>query len=156
MPYSSEFILLLHPALGVLAIMASIWTFVELLNAKSQNLVRMRLASVTSAILMWATYIVAGYWYVTLYAADKALIKAGPWPLAHGLFMETKEHVFFMVLLLATLLPIATFSDVLGRRGVRHLAMWIAALVVLTGLAMEGSGAIISMGAKLALLAKTA
>ena len=103
---------------------------------------------------MWLAYLIGGYWYVLYYGADKALIKSGPWPFAHGFFMETKEHVFLMLLLLATFLPIAAYGKLVEFRSSRILVLWTSALVVLMGLAMEGAGAFISMGAKVALLAK--
>jgi hypothetical protein len=151
---SNEFVLMLHPTFGVLAIIASVWVFVETLNAREANVGRIRTASVITVILMWLAYIVAGYWYVVYYGGDKTIIKAGPWPFAHSFFMETKEHVFFMLLLLATLLPIVAFGDVLNKRATRVTVLWTSALVVLMGLAMEGAGAFISMGVKVALLAK--
>lgn len=152
---SKELVLMLHPTFGVLAIIASVWVFVEALNASNVNVGRLRMVSVMVAVLMWLSYIVGGYWYVVHYGADKAIIKAGPWPFAHGFVMETKEHVFLMLLLLATFLPVAANGDIVKKAAARHLVLWTAALVVLMGLAMEGAGAFISMGAKVALLAKS-
>ncbi len=151
-----EFILMLHPTFGVLAILGSVWVFTEVLNASAANQGRIRTGSMAVAVLMWLTYIVGGYWYVVFYAADKALIKKGPWPFAHGLFMESKEHIFLMLLLLATLLPIVAYkSGALAKAG-RTVMLWTAGLVALIGLGMEGAGAGISMGVKVALLAARA
>ncbi|NOZ37109.1 MAG: hypothetical protein GXP11_03380 [Gammaproteobacteria bacterium] len=151
---SKEMILMLHPTFGVLAMIAAVWVFVEALNASDANIGRLRNASVLSAILIWLAYIVGGYWYVIYYGGDKALIKAGPWPFAHGFFMETKEHLFLMLLLLGTFLPIAAYGDVVKKKVTRKLVLWTSALVVLMGLSMEGAGAFINMGVKVALLAK--
>ena len=151
---SNELILLAHPTVGALGILAAVWVFVEALNASSRNRTRIRVASLAVACLIWASYVVGGYWYVTFYYADKARIVAGPWPFAHSVFMETKEHVFLMLLLLATFLPIAAFGDIIVSRGARNLVLWSSALVVLIGLSMEGAGAFIAMGVKVALLAK--
>ena len=150
---SKEIILMLHPTFGVLAILSSVWVFVEALNASSANIARLRTAGVLTAILMWLTYIVGGYWYVVFYGADKSIIKDGPWPIAHGFFMETKEHVFLMLLLMATFLPIVAYGDIIKSRTTKNLVLWVSALVVLTGLAMEGAGAFISMGVRVGLLA---
>jgi hypothetical protein len=152
---SPELVLMLHPTFGVLAIIASVWVFVETLNARETNQGRIRTASVVVTIFMWLAYIIGGYWYVVFYGGDKEIIKGGPWPFAHSFFMETKEHLFFMLLLLATFLPIAAYGDVVRKRAVRAVVLWTSALVVLMSLAMEGAGAFISMGAKVALLAKT-
>jgi len=151
---SKEMILMLHPTFGVLAIIACVWVFVEALNASDANVARLRRASMLTTLFMWLAYIIGGYWYVVYYGGDKALIKAGPWPFAHSFFMETKDHVFFMLLLLATFLPIATSGDVVKKPAARNLVLWTSALVVLMSLAMEGAGAFINMGVKVALLAK--
>jgi len=107
-------------------------------------------------VLIWLTCLVAGYFYIVYYGADKAIIKAGPWPFAHGLFMESKEHLFFMVLLLATFLPIAASGAIAASRAMRNVVLWSSGLVVAMVLAMEGAGAVISMGAKVGLMAKLA
>ncbi len=151
---SSDLILLAHPTFGALAILAAVWVFVEALNAKGENQRRIQLASLATAGFIWAAYLVGGYWYVLFYYADKARIVAGPWPFAHNFFMEMKEHVFLGLLLLATFLPIAAFNNISASRGARTLVLWSSAFVVLVGLAMEGAGAFISMGVKLALMAK--
>ncbi len=151
---SKEMILMLHPTFGVLAMIAAVWVFVEALNANDGNIFRLRQVSVLAAVLLWLAYIVGGYWYVVYYGGDKALIKAGPWPFAHGFVMETKEHLFLTLLLLGTFLPIAAYGDVVRKKVTRKLVLWTSALVVLMGLAMEGAGAIVGMGVKVALLTK--
>jgi hypothetical protein len=150
----SDLTLLAHPTFGALGILAAVWVFVEALNAKNGNQKRLQTASLATAGFIWAAYLIGGYWYVLYFAADKARILAGPWPVSHTFFMETKEHVFLGLLLLATFLPIAAFNNVAANKGARTLVLWSAAFVVLIGLAMEGAGAVISMGVKLALLAQ--
>ena len=151
---TNEMVLLAHPTFGALAIMAAVWVFVETLNVGPSNISRLRTVCFLGAGLMWLTYVVGGYWYVTQNGVDKAIIKAGPWPFAHSFFMEMKEHVFLMLLLLATFMPIAASADLSKNLGARKLVLWVAAFVVLTGFALEGSGALISMGTKVGLMAK--
>jgi hypothetical protein len=91
---------------------------------------------------------------VVYYRGDKAIIREGPWTFAHSFFMETKIHRFLMLVLLATFLPIAAYGDVVRKRATRHIILWTSALVVLLALAMEGKGTFISMGVKIAVLAK--
>lgn len=153
---SQEVILLLHPTFGVLGMLAAVWVFVEALNASAPGVERMRSAARLSAVFMWLSYFIAGYFYVFLYGPDKAIIKAGPWPFAHNLVTETKEHVFLMLLLLATFLPIAAMGDVARNLGARRVVLWSSALVVLLVLFMEGSGAIMSVAAKLGYAAQGA
>jgi hypothetical protein len=150
----NELILMAHPTFGVLGILAAVWVFAEALNAKESNQGRIRLASLAVAGFIWASYIVGGFWYLTYYYADKAKILAGPWPFAHNFFMETKEHVFLSLLLLATFLPIAASNNLAMSKGARNLVLWSAALVVVAGLAMEGAGSFVAMGVKVALFSK--
>jgi hypothetical protein len=145
---------LLHPTFGVLAMLAAVWVFVDALNAQPGTQDRMVKVARAGAIFMWLAYIAAGYYYVLYYGGDKAIIKSGPWPWAHGLFMETKEHIFFLVLLLSTFLAIAVSGDVAKEAGRRKLVLWSSAGVVALVLTMEGAGAIISMGAKVGLMAQ--
>ncbi|MFP5259238.1 MAG: hypothetical protein ACLGQH_09465 [Acidobacteriota bacterium] len=148
----NNIILLLHAMTGMFFILACTWVYIETLNCTESNLGRIRIACLLAAVLMWSTLCIGGYWYVYFYAPDKALILKGPWPLAHGLFMETKEHVLLMLVPLATFLPIIASNDLPTVASARKLLLWVAGTSVVIGLAMEGAGAIISMGAKLALL----
>ena len=151
----NEIVLMLHPSFGILGVLAALWVFVEVINISDGNFQRIRQASLVVPVLIWLSYLVGGYWYVKFYGADKAIIKAGPWPAAHTLFMETKEHVFLAMLLLSTYLPIAVFNnDLRTSAGARTLVLWIAALVVLLGLAMEGAGAVTALGVKMGLVGR--
>lgn len=95
--------------------------------------------------------LLGGDWYLHFYPADKALILHGPWPFAHNLFMETKEHLFLLVMILSLYLPIAASEDLHATRAARHLVLWVALLIALNGLAIEGFGAVVNHGAKIAL-----
>jgi hypothetical protein len=148
----SHLILMLHPMLGMLAILTAGWAFIETRHPEAANEQRIKTLSSVTAILMWLTYIIAGYWYVVFYTPEKAVILKGPWPFAHNYFMETKEHVFFVVLLLATYLPIAARDDIKGKTAARCLVGWLAGLIVVMSVMMEGYGAFISMGVKLGAL----
>jgi hypothetical protein len=150
----NEIILLIHVLFGVGCILAAIWVFVDVLNVNETNLNRIRWLSRASAMFMWLAFAIGGYWYVVFYPADKAIILQGPWPFAHSYFMETKEHLVIMLLLLATYLPIAASNQLTANKEARRLVLWVAAMIPLLGLMIEGHGAIISMGVKVALLAK--
>ncbi|MDO8561356.1 MAG: hypothetical protein Q7S05_00840 [bacterium] len=148
-----EFLLMIHPTTGALAILAALWVFVETLNASERNRVRLLWGSALTAVLMVVTLIVGGYWYVVYYAADKAIILKGAWPFAHSLVMETKEHFFFATLILSILLPIVVRgNDLVTNHGARILVLVITALVVLSSFAMEGAGAFISMAVRVGLM----
>jgi hypothetical protein len=147
-----EILLMTHVMLGVLSILASLWVFVDALNANEGNLERIRLLSRFVPMVMTAGFLVAGYWYVNLYPADKAIILKGPWPFAHDFFMETKEHLVLMLLLLTAYLPIVASANLALNHDARRLTLWVSALIVLMGLLMEGEGGVISMGVRMGLL----
>jgi len=147
-------LLLVHPVTGGLATLAALWIFVDTLNAGESSVARIKNISLICAVLMWLTYFLGGYFYVVYYGVDKAFIKAGPWALGHNFFMEAKEHVFLMLLLLATYLPIAAHNYIPSNKSARKIVLWVAGLIVPTSLAMEGSGAVIGVAVKVALLLK--
>ena len=152
----SDILLLAHSTFGVLGTMAAAWVFVDTLNAREENAGRIRAAALVAALCMSATWIAGGYWYVHFYPLDRALILHGPWPFAHTVFMETKEHLFFITLILSFYLPIATSDKISANAIARKMVLWVAMLIVVSGLAVEGSGAIINHGVKVALLHATA
>jgi hypothetical protein len=151
---NNNIILLMHPTFGGLATLAALWVFVDTLNAKETSLSRIKNVSILCAVLMWLTYIIGGYWYVVHYGPEKAIVQAGPWSFAHSFFMENKEHVFLMLLLLATFLPIAASGNLVASKAARKIVLWVAGLIVPISLAMEGSGAILSIAVKIGLLFK--
>jgi hypothetical protein len=148
----SEIILFAHPTFGVLGILAAVWVVVETVNASEANARRLRLAAFVCTGAIALAWIVGGYWYVTYYYAEKAVILKGPWPWAHNVFMETKEHLFFIPLILALFLPIAASQKLARNVGGRAVVLAVAGLIILNGLAIEGSGAVISHGVKVALM----
>ncbi|MGP8246476.1 MAG: hypothetical protein ACLQVN_18400 [Bryobacteraceae bacterium] len=149
---TSDILLLAHAGFGVTMCLAALWVFVEALNARPESAARMRAAALVTAISMAGALICGGYWYVHFYPADKTLILKGPWPFAHNLFMETKEHLVFITAILAVLLPIAVREKVHSNAAARRLVLSVAAMIAITGLAVEGAGAVIEHGAKVALL----
>lgn len=150
---NSDVILLAHATLGVLGTLAALWVFVEALNAQKENAARTRTASYAVAAFMVAAWIVGGYWYLHFYPAEKAIILKGPWPFSHNLFMETKEHLFLATLVLSLYLPIAAAEKLYASRGARNMVLCITLLIALTGLSIEGAGAIVNHGVKVALAA---
>jgi hypothetical protein len=146
-----DIILLAHAAFGSLAGLAALWVFVEALNARPENAERMYKAALIAAISMGAAWILGGYWYVHFYPSDKAIIVKGPWPFAHNLVMETKEHLVFITGILAFYLPIAVRDEIHANAVARKMVLSVALLIVLTDLAAEGGGAVIGRGVTVAL-----
>jgi hypothetical protein len=149
---TSDVVLLAHAAFGVTGCLAALWVLVETLNAHPENAARIRTAAFVTAFCMAGAWICGGYWYVHFYPPEKALILKGPWPFAHNLFMETKEHLFFITGILALLLPVATREKLWSNALARKLVLAVATMIVVTGLVVEGAGAVINHGVKIALL----
>jgi len=150
---NKELLLFLHPAFGVFGIFSALWVFVDALNANEHNIKRIRIASFCVAFFMVATWIVGGYWYVTFYGAEKAIILKGPWSFAHNLFMEVKEHLFFAVLLLSLYLPVVAIGNNIYKNKVaKKMMLTVAGLIIVFSLLLESAGAIINSGVKLSLL----
>ena len=147
-------ILMSHVLFGVGCMAAAVWLFVDVLNANEGNLARIRRISWSAAVFMWLAFLIGGYFYVTAYKADKAIILNGPWPFAHDLVMETKEHLVIMLLLLVTYLPIVASNNLTVSKDARKLMLWVTGMTALLALAMDGEGAIIAMGVKMGLLPK--
>lgn len=145
-------ILLAHAAFGVTGCLAALWVFVEALNAQPSNAARIQTGALLTAVCIAGAWICGGYWYVHFYPPEKALILKGPWPFAHNFFMETKEHLFFVTAVLALLLPVTARERLYSNSAARKLVLSVAGLIVITGLALEGAGAVIEHGVKIALL----
>jgi len=150
----NQIILMAHVIFGVACLLAAVWLFVDVLNVNDANLLRIRRMSFAAATAMWVAFIVAGYWYVVDYHTDKAIILKGPWPFAHNFFMETKEHLVIMLLLLTTYLPIVAANNLATNKEARRLMLCLTAGIAGLALLMEGHGAIIAAGVKMGLLAQ--
>lgn len=145
-----DILLFTHPTFGVLGMLAAVWVFVEALNASEGNAARIRLAAIVVTVCIVLSWILGGYWYTHFYGPEKAIILKGPWPFAHNLFMETKEHLFFIPLVLALYLPFAVRDKLSLNTAARNMVLAVSALIVLNALAIEGAGAVINYGVKVA------
>jgi len=148
----NEIILMAHVFFGVACLVAAVWLFVDVLQANEGNIARIRTISWGAAAFMWCAFLVGGYWYVTSYKVDKAIILKGPWPFAHNIVMETKEHLVIMLLLLVTYLPIVAADNLVASKDARKLMLWVTGLIALLALTMDGEGGVIAMGVKMSLL----
>jgi len=96
----------LHAALGELSLLFIIWALVEVAwGPLGRGVLRAKIASLTGTILIFAHWLVSGIYYVIYYGPEvKSIIKTGPWPWAHAIFMESKEHIFLFLPFLALIL----------------------------------------------------
>ncbi|MEI6278449.1 MAG: hypothetical protein WCQ16_03565 [Verrucomicrobiae bacterium] len=149
-----EIVLMAHVFFGVACPFAALWVCVDTLNFSEANQRRIQKMSYAAAVFMWLSFLLAGYWYVFYYKADKAIILNGPFPLAHNFFMEAKEHLAIILLMLASYLPIAAADNLLAHTGARRVLIWVAGMTVVLALMMESGGGVIAMGVKAGLLSR--
>lgn len=147
--------LMAHVFFGVMGFVLAVAIFVCVLHANERNIARIRIMSFMVPLLIFTSYIVGGWWYVVYYAHERDIIKAGSWVWAHSFFMEFKEHLFFVMLMLSILLPmIVGKNDIITEKGNRNLVLTILLLIVLIGFTMDGAGAIISRGVIVGLMGR--
>jgi hypothetical protein len=145
----------IHAGIGELGIFAFIWVFVEIISPTKERLKRAKKAAMIGVILLFASWLTGGFYYVTVYGSEvKPIIKEGPQPWAHLVFTETKEHIFIFLPFLAVLsygLLIEYEKEILRNRKIRKSIIILVGLIILMGLSMAGMGYIISTGARSAL-----
>ena len=138
--------IMVHVLFGVLGIILAVALLVYILNVSEKNIPRIKSLSLWTALSMIASYVLGGWWYVVYYVHERDVIRSGAWKWAHTFFMEWKEHVFFALLFLSVLLPVIAYRNDLLVPENRKLLLVVTLLIVLIGLAVDGSGAIISRG----------
>ena len=147
----SDFLIFTHPAFGIFGILATVWLLIEALNANAVNESRLNKAAWSVAFFMLLALLFGGQWYVVYYPVEKAVILNGPWPFAHNFFMEVKEHLFFIPLILALYLPmIVTRNNLSINNGARKIVITVSSIIIVLSLLIEGAGAVINEGAKIA------
>lgn len=159
---ANEILMLIHATMGSGAILASTWLLVELFNAKDSNIQRIKIASVITNVFVWLSYILGGWYYVYDYSTlDKYIIKGSTeldftgslWKFAHGFFTESKEHFFFLGIVIALYVLILAYrtSFVTDKKS-RQAMIVLVAILVIGGLTLEGFGAIMAMGVRLGMV----
>ncbi len=148
----------IHAVLGELGIFSFLWVFVELLNPTEERIKRAKLAALLGLLFLLVSWLAGGYYYVAHYGPDvKPIIKEGPTPWAHGIMMETKEHVFLFLPFLAFMgfaLLQKYQNGLIKHQKARKYVLAISVLIILLGLAMAAMGYLISTSARLALEVK--
>ena len=138
----------IHAFLGEFGIFAFLLVFVELLNPTPDRVKRAKTVALIGILLIIAAWLVGGYYYVNTYGPDvKPVIKSGETPWAHGIVMETKEHIFLFLPFLAlfTLGLIKKYKDKLVEDTKAKIpVLLMSGLIVLIGASMALMGYLIS------------
>ena len=131
-----DVLLYVHILVGIALIILSSLILFQL-KQKSPFL---KIYSALTSILSWVLLLPSGNLYLTFYPATKTLIKAGGWPWAHSVIMETKEHWGLLIPIIATTAAWLVFT---GKR--KESRRWWILLIILT-LLMGVLGRIVTLG----------
>ncbi len=143
-----------HVFFALLSLLASA-ALLALVYRRAANGAPVKILAVAVAILLWLSWFTVIPVYTVLYSADKSVIVANPaTAAAHKFGMETKEHIFYTGLVLATLAPIATYALDLNSTAGRRFMIWLLLALIIGGLIMESLGGWVAIAAKQAWAAK--
>jgi hypothetical protein len=98
----------MHVLFGTLGSSAALWALVDLKHVANGSANRIAKACQFEFIFTLLSFITAAFFYVLYYPEEKLIILNGPTPSAHTFFMEVKEHLFFILLLLSLYLFIVS------------------------------------------------
>lgn len=95
------------------------------------------------------SFLAGGLYYVLYYQDEKQIILNGPAPHAHTFFMEVKEHVFFILVLLSLYLFVITrgLHATINDHKIKLIKMTLMAIFAL-GFFMIAFGEFIDAGVK--------
>jgi hypothetical protein len=132
-------------------LLAFLWTLLEVFHGPTgASLLRAKAASLTGTGLIFGAWLMGGMYYAIHYGKIvKPVITEGPWPWAHGVFMEAKEHIFLFIPFVAVMFLVLVWQhgDQLSeRKDFRFATFATGGLVVLLGALMTAFGYFVSNG----------
>ncbi|MEK9154787.1 MAG: hypothetical protein AAB596_01840 [Patescibacteria group bacterium] len=144
-----KFLLISHVFSGMLGIILfSAVLFVLIKKLDSKRIKFLRLTSLWGLIGFLLSWITGGYYYVYYYGAlVKPIIKAGPYPWAHSILMEVKEHVFLFLPFAALIMVLVVYlfgEDFENQPKIKNAGIWLATTIVFIGTAITLMGMAIS------------
>jgi hypothetical protein len=153
--HGTKNLVLFHSISGGLAALALVWVLIEVKYPADRSLTRVRIASYFATLLVAAgCWLAGGYNYLTTYGSQvKPVILAGPYPWAHEIIMEAKEHVFVFLPIIALAISITLsvlskdilLSDTNLRRALSitaYLALFMVLFMFLMGAIISNTGQI--------------
>jgi len=151
---AGEGILILHAMFGELAFITFGWALVELMEPTKTRIIRAKWATLAGFVGTVLSWIVGGYYYLTIYPKARNLIRGGPWPWGHLIVMETKEHLFLIGPFLAALLLFIVWwkgEKLMVDNDSRRAALTLSAVLAVGAIVMLFTGAIIGISERVAL-----
>lgn len=140
----------LHLGFAIIGIDAFLWLLGKFKGDDGARKSRIVTAAVGVGAFA-ASWLTGGYYYVVYYGTlVKPIIKSGVAPWAHGIIMETKEHIFLFIIPLAVTVLYLTLLEVgeIERLKLRRPALWLSGTVAGLGLLIGALGFVISAAAR--------
>jgi len=147
----------LHVGFGELTFLSAVATLLILAwGPPKRKFMMAKITSLAGAVSAFVSWLVSGLYYVIYYGPQvKPTIKGGPWPWAHSIFMEAKEHIFLFLPFFAILFMflIWKYGDKWDDdRALRSSGLAIGIITILITVLMMVSGYLISSGYRIATL----
>lgn len=141
----------LHIGFGELTLLFTMGVVAALIwGSQNRKVLIAKIASLAGALSAILSWVISGTYYVVFYGPDvKPTIKSGPWPWAHSIFMESKEHVFLFLPFLAVFLLFLVWkygNKWEEERYIRISILTVGAVTILIPLLMMFSGYLVSTG----------
>jgi len=150
-----DFLVLIHAKIGEIGLLAYLWVLFELWNPNETRIRRAKAAALIGLGCLFITWVAGGYYYVNVYGSEiKPVIKASDLRWVHSVVMETKEHVFLFLPLLAILTTSLIFRfgmELVENKNMKRITILLAGLICFFGFFVAGMGEIISWGYQSAL-----
>lgn len=141
-------ILTIHVITGVLTTVGLYALWLEFLK-KNPGIRWLRTTAWGTAILAFISWVSSGWYYVVVYGASvKPVIKAGPFPWAHLVIMESKEHLFLFLPIIALGLAIGSCwinkDSLLDQPALKKSLIFLSGTATIVGILVTLMGVLIS------------
>ncbi len=145
----------LHALIGEVAALAFLWVSIELLEPTATRIRRATNASLVGLVATFLCWILGGAYYVFHYNDFvRPVIKAGPYPWAHEIMMEIKQHIFLLIPFLALmvfLLIRQSSREIILDKTMRRRTIILSVFTFFLCFLMTAFGYLSSFGARRAL-----
>src|SRR3989344_2392637 len=140
-------LLSIHVIAGILGVVSFYAIWFNLLRQRFE-IRTLKGYSLAGAIFLICSWLAGGYYYLKNYgAAVRDVVRAGPNPWAHNLIMETKEHIFLFLPILALVITILIWTNaekISEDENLKNQLMILSGIVSWLGIIITLFGAVIS------------
>ncbi len=130
-----------HILFGLIGVLMSVAIVLSLVG-KLYNRTYTLYSSIAAFSSFMASWLLGGWYYVTYYGSVvKPIIKSGPYPWAHLIVMESKEHIFLMLPILTAVIMLFVWLNKDKPKSMIPLAILnavLAVFILMTGVVISG------------------